>query len=339
MISVSNVTKTFVKIDKEKGIKGLIKSFIFPKKKLINVVNNISFKINKGDIVGYVGPNGAGKSTTIKMLSGILTPTSGSIIVDGKIPYKDRKENAKNIGVVFGQRTQLWWDLPLIESFEVIKQIYNISNTDFNERFQFFNELFNLDKIMKSTVRTLSLGERMKADITASLLHNPKILFLDEPTIGLDHNSKKSMHNAIKTIKNKYNTTVVLTTHDLKDIEELCNRIIILDKGSIVFNGSLEYMMNRYGFMKRIEFISENAKLDHIHKYFDIGMNHLKHYSKDNNHTIIFNKNILSDSKIIEYIFKRGDVTDVKISNDSIDNVIEMIYKQGDDVSAYKKTN
>jgi len=328
VISVEHVSKIFVKIEKEKGVKGLLKSFIFPKKKEIKVVNDISFQINEGEIVGYVGPNGAGKSTTIKMLSGILSPTSGKILVDGRVPYQDRKENAKNIGVVFGQRTQLWWDLPLVESFEVLKQIYNISEDDFNNRLHFFNELFKLDKIMKSTVRTLSLGERMKADITASLLHNPKILFLDEPTIGLDYNAKKNMHHAIKTIKDKYNTTIILTTHDLKDIEKLCNKIIILDNGSIVYNGSLEDMMNQYGFMKRIEFTSDNASLGNIQEYFGMELNNLKIQSKENKHSIIFNKNMISDSKIIEYIINRCDITDVKISNDSIDNVIEMIYKQ-----------
>lgn len=233
MIKVNSISKEFITTKKYPGFKGAIKGLFSREKVRKLAVDNVSFHIKKGEIVGYIGSNGAGKSTTIKMMTGILKPTSGTCLVGGIDPSKDRKANAQQIGVVFGQRTQLWWDLPLSESYTVLKEIYGVSDKDFEERMKFLNEVLGLEDFIHSTVRTLSLGQRMRADLAAALIHNPKVLYLDEPTIGLDLVVKDKIRQAIKHINQQYNTTVVLTTHDLGDIEELCNRIIIIDNGKL----------------------------------------------------------------------------------------------------------
>ena len=237
MIYVENLKKEFKKTIKDPGLKGSIKSFFKPQNEIITAVNDISFHVDKGEVLGFIGPNGAGKSTVIKMLTGILTPTSGRCEINGKIPYKNRKSYVKEIGVVFGQRTQLWWDLALRETYTVLKEIYEVDDESFKKRMAFLNEVLELEDFITSPVRTLSLGQRMRADIAASLLHSPKVLFLDEPTIGLDVVVKDNIRKAIKAINEEENTTVILTTHDLQDVENLCNRIVMIDKGLKVFDG------------------------------------------------------------------------------------------------------
>ena len=239
MITVKNLRKEFKKTIKEPGIKGSIKSFFNPKSEIVEAVKDISFTAEKGEILGFIGPNGAGKSTVIKMLTGILTPTSGTCVINGQNPQDNRKKYVKEIGVVFGQRTQLWWDLPLTETYTVLKEIYEVDDASFKKRMEFFNEVLDLQDFIKSPVRTLSLGQRMRADIAASLLHNPKVLFLDEPTIGLDVVVKDNIRKAIEKINAEEHTTVILTTHDLEDIELLAKRIVMIDKGSKVFDGKI----------------------------------------------------------------------------------------------------
>ena len=221
MIEVKHIYKDFVSPKKYPGLKGAIKGLFSNEKVVKRAVEDISFNIEKGEIVGYIGSNGAGKSTTIKMMTGILNPTKGECLVNGLNPSKNRRKNAKNIGVVFGQRTQLWWDLPLSESFTILKEIYNVSDEDYEKRMEFLNKVLELQDFFDKPVRTLSLGQRMRADLGAALLHNPKVLYLDEPTIGLDLIVKDNIRNAIKEINEKYQTTVILTTHDIEDIEEL----------------------------------------------------------------------------------------------------------------------
>lgn len=251
MIEVNHVSKEFVSPKKYPGLKGAIKG-LFSNEKVTKVaVDDISFKINDGEIVGYIGSNGAGKSTTIKMMTGILNPTKGECLVNGVNPSKKRMDNAKNIGVVFGQRTQLWWDLPLSESFTILKEIYDVSDEEYKERMSFLNEVLGLTEFFDRPVRTLSLGQRMRADLGASLIHNPKVLYLDEPTIGLDLVVKDKIRDAIKEINERYNTTVILTTHDIGDIEELCSRIIIIDQGKKIYDGTLDKLKRTYGTRKR----------------------------------------------------------------------------------------
>lgn len=332
MIEVTNLTKEYVKYEKEKGLKGLLKGFFNAKRVVNKAVDNISFSIAEGEMVGYIGANGAGKSTTIKMLTGILTPTSGEIKVDGIIPYKDRVPNAKNIGVVFGQRTQLWWDLPLSESFLILREIYEIPQADYEARMTFFNEILNLDEFIKSPVRTLSLGQRMRADIAASLLHNPKVLYLDEPTIGLDVNAKQKMRDAIKMMNQTYKTTVILTTHDLDDIQELCNRILIIDKGKIIYDGSLQEIKEKYGTTKRIEFEVKD-ELDetkiNLAEAFNIAPEELEITREDKKLTIVFPKHKISVAQMTQEILRRFDVQDISISDANIERIVAHIYDEG----------
>ncbi|TNF07833.1 MAG: ATP-binding cassette domain-containing protein [Bacillota bacterium] len=331
MIRVSNLTKKFTIYEKEPGLKGVFKSFFNAKKIIKTAVDDVSFSINEGEILGYIGPNGAGKSTTIKVLTGILTPTSGEVIVDGLIPYQKRTQNAKKIGVVFGQRTQLWWDLPLNESFTVLKEIYQVTDEDFKERMTYFDELFGLSEFIKQPVRQLSLGQRMKADIVASLLHNPKILYLDEPTIGLDVIAKESIRKTIKEINQKYNTTVILTTHDLSDIEELCNRILLIDKGKIIYDGNLSHIKETYGSKKLITFTfkspDEAIKID-VKKFKAIDKD-LTINVEDYKVNIIFNKQKIQIKDITYHVLNQADVLDIDISDDQLENIIKAIYKHG----------
>ncbi len=331
IIKVENLKKEFIIYEKEPGLKGVIKSFYNAKKIVKKAVDDVSFTIQQGEIVGYIGPNGAGKSTTIKMLTGILTPTSGEVRVDGIIPYQKRTVNAKKIGVVFGQRTQLWWDLPLIESFTVLKEIYQISDADYKERLAYFTELFGLNEFIKQPVRQLSLGQRMKADIVASLLHNPKLLFLDEPTIGLDVIAKENIRKTLKDIHEKYQTTIILTTHDLADIEELCDRIMMIDQGKIIYDGNLETIKAKFGSKKIVCFTLKNdADIDL--KVFET----LKQKDADltcsienNQLTVIFNKLKINVGDIIGPVLKETEVLDIDISDDHLENIIKAIYKNG----------
>lgn len=239
MIEVNDLVKTF-KIKKRKaGLLGAIASLFYAETSNINAVDHISFKIQPGEFVGYIGPNGAGKSTTIKMLTGILTPSSGSILINGLNPIQQRKKNAFQIGVVFGQRTQLWWDLPVEESFDLLKSIYKIDEASYKRKIEEFSDLLGIQEFLKQQARKLSLGQRMKADLAASLLHSPSVLFLDEPTIGLDILAKEKVRDFIQKINERDKVTVILTTHDVQDIEFLAKRIIIIDKGKIRYDGDI----------------------------------------------------------------------------------------------------
>ena len=316
MIKVCNLTKEFKTNKKYPGFKGAIKSLFSTEYTVTSAVDNMNFEIEEGEVVGYIGSNGAGKSTTIKMMTGILTPTSGKVEVNGIIPYENRTENAMNIGVVFGQRTQLWWDLPLSETFSLLRDIYSVSPEDFKERMKFFNEVLEIDEFMLRPVRTLSLGQRMRADLAASLIHNPKILYLDEPTIGLDVVVKEKVRNAIKQINKKYNTTVILTTHDLEDIEELCDRIIIIDKGVKIYDGSLSEIKDKYGYMTNVSILIKKNELEdkiNINSYFNLDNNDLNLSDEDGKINITFNKNKISQMEIIQYFMENYILQDFSI--------------------------
>lgn len=330
MIKVENITKEFKSNKKYPGFKGAIKSFFSTEYIIKKAVDDISFSIEDGEIVGYIGANGAGKSTTIKMMTGILTPTSGKITVDGLVPYEKRKENAKRIGVVFGQKTQLWWDLPLSETFTLLKEIYEVSDKDFNERMAFLNSTLSLEDFMLTPVRSLSLGQRMRADIAAALIHNPKVVYLDEPTIGLDVMVKEKVRNAIREINKKYGTTIILTTHDLNDIEELCSRIIIIDNGKKIYDGSLEEIKSRYGARTSIE-LQVKKKIDLSSLSFKENLEEDDLNIKEENNKIIatFNKNKISSSEIMSEILKKVEVIDFKVIETSIEDIIKKIYSEG----------
>lgn len=329
MIKVSNLKKEFVTYEKGKGLKGAIKGIIKRKKKIITAVEGISFDINEGDIVGYIGANGAGKSTTIKMLTGILTPTSGKCEVNGIVPYENRIKNAKNIGVVFGQRTQLWWDLPLIESFSVLKDIYQVDKKEFDERMEFMDRVLSINEFIKKPVRTLSLGQRMRADFAASFLHNPKIVYLDEPTIGLDVVVKENIRNAIKEMNKKYNTTIILTTHDMSDIEELCNRIIIIDKGKKLYDGDIETIKDKFGSRRIIEFEAHDYKqgLEKVLKNSFEDKIDLE--VEKNKITVKYDRKEITINEIMPEILVNFNIADIKISETSVEEIVRWIYQNG----------
>lgn len=334
MIYVENLRKEFKKTIKDPGIKGSIKSFFKPKNEIIAAVNDISFNVDKGEILGFIGPNGAGKSTVIKMLTGILTPTSGTCSINGHIPQKDRKQYVKEIGVVFGQRTQLWWDLPLTETYTVLKEIYEVEDAQFKRRMDFLNEVLELDSFIKSPVRTLSLGQRMRADIAASLLHSPKVLFLDEPTIGLDVVVKDNIRKAITKINAEENTTVVLTTHDLEDIELLAHRIVMIDKGSKVFDGKIVDLKSRYGQMRELAFVCENENaLESLayDKKFNLSGDDLVAENDGTSYKIRFNSSIVPVGEMLSYTLSKIDVKDINVKDADIEEIIRRLYKKGVD--------
>lgn len=332
MIHVENLTKTFKIYKKEPGMKGAVKALFSRKYDLKTAVDKISFDIKEGEIVGYIGSNGAGKSTTIKMMTGILVPTSGVCTVDGLIPYKNRQKNAKKIGVVFGQRTQLWWDLALNETFLILKDIYEISDEDYKERMKFLNDVLELNEFINRPVRMLSLGQRMRGDLAASLIHNPKVLFLDEPTIGLDVVVKEKIIKAIKLMNQRYKTTVILTTHELKDIEDICDRIIIIDKGRKVYDGSIDDIKNEYGYMRTIEINLENRKnIESVNlcKNFKLGEDNLKSYIKGSSIFITFNRKLLKVSDLVSYVMNNVKVNDFSIRETEIEDIVKKIYNEG----------
>ena len=240
MITMEHVCKSYKIAKRNAGFGEACRALFHREYEVIHALNDVSFTINDGEMVGYIGPNGAGKSSTIKILSGILTPDSGTVLVDGRTPYKNRVEHVREIGVVFGQRSQLWWDVPVIDSFELLKDIYSIPDRVYRSNLEELTELLNLEEFLKTPTRQLSLGQRMRCEIAASLLHSPKILFLDEPTIGLDAVSKLAVRDFIKKQNELHKTTVILTTHDMQDIEALTKRIILIGKGQILMDGTLE---------------------------------------------------------------------------------------------------
>ncbi|MCI9303435.1 ATP-binding cassette domain-containing protein [Clostridium sp.] len=329
MIRVENLSKDFKINKKYAGFKGAIKSFFTSEYTIKKAVDNISFEIDDGEIVGYIGANGAGKSTTIKMMTGILKPTNGIVSVNGLVPYENREKNAKNIGVVFGQKTQLWWDLPISETFSLLKDIYDVSDEDFNERMNFLKEVLELDEFFLSPVRTLSLGQRMRADLAAALIHNPKVIYLDEPTIGLDVVVKERVRKAIKEINEKYNTTIILTTHDLNDIEELCSRIIIIDKGKKIYDGEINGVKEKFGYLTTVEIqIKEEINLESFNEFNEMKYDcEFKLNFNENKLSITFNKNKISSSEIIGRVMKKLSVIDFAVKETSIEDIVKKMYR------------
>lgn len=331
MIEVKNVTKDFVSPKKYPGLKGAIKGLFSNEKVTKRAVDDISFNIQDGEIVGYIGSNGAGKSTTIKMMTGILCPTSGECLVNGVNPNKCRKDNAQNIGVVFGQRTQLWWDLPVSESFTILKEIYHVSDEDYKQRMKFLDDVLGLQEFFTRPVRNLSLGQRMRADLGAALLHNPKVLYLDEPTIGLDLVVKDNIRAAIKQMHEEYNTTVILTTHDIGDIEELCSRIIIIDHGKKIYDGTLANLKDKYGNTRKVSM--EIRKSDKIMNYniskeLSLGEEDCfgEYDPKTNLYNVTFNKHKIQVLDIITKMMQVSEVDDVQIQETQLADIVKEIY-------------
>jgi len=291
------------------------------------VVKHLSFNVKKGEIVGFLGPNGAGKSTTIKMLTGILTPTSGDCLVNGFSPIKNRKQNAYNLGVVFGQRTQLWWDLSVWDNLCLLKEIYRLTNEGFEKRYEYLNGILNLDEIKYSQIRSLSLGQRMKADIAGALLHSPKILFLDEPTIGLDVVIKDKILKSLKKINKDEGVTILLTTHDMRDVEYLCNRAIIINYGEIIYDDSLEKLKEYYGNDKLIKLTLRNV--ENIENTMETMKDLVKSYSLENNILkLTIKKDIQIEKKVLSKVFQAIDIDEIRFEEVNIDKIIKKIYEE-----------
>ena len=324
IISVKNLSKTFKKPIREEGLLGMIKSFFSRKYEEVHAVDDISFDIAEGEIVGYIGANGAGKSTTIKMMCGILHPTGGSVSVDGMDFEGHRQEINREMGVVFGQKTQLWWDIPLIETFKILKSIYEVSDEEYEERFGYLCELLDMKPFLNQTVRSLSLGQRMRADFAAALIHCPKIVYLDEPTIGLDVLVKDKIRGAIKELNKKYGITVILTTHDMKDIEELCSRIIIIDKGRILYDGKLSDIKYRFGNTKTV-FVPKNVTIDEAalkEKFGNVALE-----AEDERVAIKFSQNELDLDDMLLYLINTYHIKDFKIEDISIEDITKKLYE------------
>ena len=321
-IEVDNICKKYKVSKRKSGIPGMVANLFAPKFEDKEAVKNISFSIDKGEMVGFVGPNGAGKSTTIKMLSGILYPDSGSISVGDTIPYKQRKEYVGRIGVVFGQKSQLQWDLPVIDSFELLKAIYSVSDDVYKKNLDRYTELLDMSKFLKQPVRQLSLGQRMRADIAAALLHSPEIVFFDEPTIGVDVVGKENIRNFIRELNAEDKVTMLFTTHDMQDIEKTCNRLIIINKGSKIYDGTLDGVRKLHGSSRQLDVFFAN----------DVSVSPIQNVEieeVDKRHSqLIFDGKKVHINDLMSHLLSTYSVKDMSIAEPDIDSIIRKIYSK-----------
>ena len=326
LISVHDLCKHFRAFKRREGLWGGIQNLFVREYQTVRAVDDITFEIEPGEMVGYIGPNGAGKSTTIKMLTGILVPSTGKIISNGFVPWRQRTGYVKTIGVVFGQRTQLWWDIAVIESFKLLRRIYGVSQRDFDERMELFHQVLGISDYLNTPVRKLSLGERMRCDLAAALLHNPPILFLDEPTIGLDVVAKDHIRKFLRAINERYRTTVLLTTHDLDDIEELCRRIMIIDRGKLLYDGPLFELKQKLLRTKQIKFALRDSEAAGTLQRA-LSSEGLDAEAVDEvTYRVRFDRTRVSTSELIRKILAAGDIRDLLIEDEPIEEIIKRIY-------------
>lgn len=328
IIEIKNITKEFKVLNRREGLKGSIKDLFSRNYKIVRAVDNICMSIEQGEIVGYLGPNGAGKSTTIKMMTGILEPTSGEILVNGVVPYKNRTSNAQDIGVVFGQRTQLWWALPLVESFKILKDIYCVSDKDYGDMLELYGSLVDIEPLLHKPVRQMSLGQRTLSDILAAFLHNPKIVFLDEPTIGLDVSMKSKIRTLIHALNKEKNTTVILTTHDMGDVDALCRRIVIIDRGKMLYDNDIEHLKGFFGYFRTLKIrVVENrsetaAKIRAEFPEFNVSEN-------DDWISILVDEAKAKVMDVLSQLQKSYSIRDMQLEEISTEDVIKKIYEEG----------
>ncbi|WP_342437394.1 ATP-binding cassette domain-containing protein [Paenibacillus sp. FSL L8-0436] len=325
IIEVCGLSKSFMQAVKEPGLKGAVKHLLIPRHIEKMAVQSLDLSIEAGETVAYVGPNGAGKSTTIKMLTGILMPTAGSISVNGINPYRKRMENAAQIGAVFGQRTQLWWDIPIVESFSLLKDIYQIPDAVYKTNLEMFIEMLGMREFIHLSARKLSLGQRMRADLAAALLHNPPIVYLDEPTIGLDVSVKQKIREFIKKINQEQQITVMLTTHDLGDIEDLCKRLIIIDHGSIIYDGSLSEVKSRFA-RNRVIFFQVGSPLPELYQQLSQTPGMKLDLQNDQEFSVSFDRYEYTASEVVSRVMKHGEVIDFRMEDANIEQVIKAVY-------------
>jgi len=321
MIELKNISKTFRVAKRNAGLREAVKALFKKEYTEIRALDNVSFKIFDGEMVGYIGPNGAGKSSTIKIMSGILTPDSGECIINGRVPWKERIAHVKEIGVVFGQRNQLFWDVPVVDSFELIKDIYKVNEVQFRKSLSELTELLDIGEVIRTPARQLSLGQRMRCEIAASLLHNPKVLFLDEPTIGLDAVSKIAVRNFIKTINKERGTTVILTTHDMQDIEALTERILLIGKGKILLDGTLNELKKRNSTNKTLVVDYRGARIGEIE-----GASVIKEL--DGHAELLVDTTVLPVSQAISLISSKVDVKDISVIGATAEEMVVSLYRE-----------
>ncbi len=343
IIELKNVGKQFKVLNRREGIKGSIHDLFSRDYKVVHAVNDISMTIKPGEIVGYLGPNGAGKSTTIKMMTGILVPSEGEIRVNGKVPYKNRTVNSQNIGVVFGQRSQLWWSLPLIESFKLLKEIYGISDEDYNDMLQLYESLVDIQDLYHKPVRQMSLGQRTLSDILAAFLHNPPVVFLDEPTIGLDVSMKAKIRGLIKALNKEKNTTIILTTHDMGDVDALCERIVIIDKGTMIYDDNVDNLRSFFGKYRTLkvstnkhpETLDEYTIREELQKvqrtleahYPDV---HFSYASEDGWVCVTVDESEIPLMKVFAYLEGNIPIYDLQLEEISTESVIKKLYEDAE---------
>jgi len=321
-IEVNNLSKTYRRKKTESGFKGTMKTLFLPKYEEVKAVSDITFNIEKGESVGYVGPNGSGKSTTIKMLTGILHPSGGSVIVNGNNPTKNRARNNLKIGVIFGQRSLLWWDVPVIESFKLIKVLYNIPADRYNENLEMLSEVLDLKDLLGVPERQLSLGQKMRCNMAAVFLHDPEIVFLDEPTIGLDITVKADIRALIKKINDERKTTFIVTSHDFQDIEAVCQRIIIINHGSVVTDSPISEMRSMFGTKKTLRFDLE-AEIKEISAFEYKGV--IEMSCSDNTLEMVYETERVSAPELIEHVSSISEIRDISINEATIEAIISDI--------------
>ena len=321
MIRLNAICKAFRVSKRERGFSQAVKALFLRQTETIHALSGVSFTIGEGEMVGYIGPNGAGKSTTIKIMCGVLTPDSGECDINGRTPWKDRRTHVRDIGVVFGQRSQLWWDVPVIDSFDLIKNIYKVAPDEYSRNLDELVGLLDLSEIIKTPARSLSLGQRMRCEIAASLLHSPKILFLDEPTIGLDAISKIAVRQFIKKLNSEKKTTVILTTHDMQDIEALTDRIILIGKGKILLDSNLQELKTRISSMKTltVDYLGDTPRIDVNWTVVD---------ARDGRLTISFNSEDYSASEVITKISQQTTIQDVSVSGITSEEMAAGLYNE-----------
>lgn len=326
-IIMKNVSKDFKVLNRHEGLKGSLKDLFSRDYKIVHAVDDITMTIDQGEIVGYLGPNGAGKSTTIKMMTGVLRPSRGELIVSGNVPYENRCRNAQEIGVVFGQRSQLWWALPLIESFKILKDIYQVSDSDYKNILEFYQSLVDIEPILHKPVRQMSLGQRTLSDILAAFLHDPKIVFLDEPTIGLDVSMKAKIRTLIQALNKEKKTTVILTTHDMGDVDALCKRIVIIDKGKMLYDNDIEHLKGFFGSYRTLKIringdLNEEAeKIKHLHPDCSIS-------SDEDWISILVNEDNIKVIDVLSDLQKSYIIKDMQLEEISTEEVIKKIYEE-----------
>jgi ABC-2 type transport system ATP-binding protein len=322
IIRVERLCKTFQVQVAPRGRMAGLRSLFSRQTRQVKAVDGVSFRIQPGELVGYLGPNGAGKSTTLKMLSGLLVPTSGELQVDGRLPWRERREYVRSIGAVFGQRTTLWWDLPVIESLELLGYLYQVPEYRFRRNLNEFRSLLELNEFLHTPVRALSLGQRMRADLCAALLHEPRVVFLDEPTIGLDVVAKERIRTFIRHINRETGTTVILTTHDMRDVERLCDRLLIIDHGRLLCDGGLEQLGERFGGRRQLVVEFEQA-------YPDVAVEGAQVTSRSANQaTLEFERGKIAASELINRLAQRYRIRDLQVREPDLEATIRRIYEE-----------